>query len=221
MADELNWRWGRAPTLTGAVFVAALIVEGVVGGNSLDERSSGQKVLAWFQAHQGAAEVSAALIVAIVVLGVFFYAMLGDYLRRDPANEPLARVAFAGAVIFGVGGAINEGLTYTAAYAAKTIDPSVARALFEASEASHPVQAAGVAVLAAASALAIVRTGVLPRWLGWVAAVIAVLSLLPGTPGGIGFVAVGLWTLAVSVTMFVRLAPGRSATSSSAPAVPA
>lgn len=208
--EEFEHRWGRASVLVGVAFVIALVAQVVLASNSLSPHAGGQAVLKFYQDNRARVGVGSALIMTIVVLGVFFYGMLADYLRRDPANGPLARVAFGGALIFGAGGAIGEGMQYTLSYSAHSLDASAAQALYNGGQASQALQGAGVATLALATAIAILRTGVLPKWLGWVGAVIGVLSLLPGPAGGIGFLSAGIWTLALSITMYVQLGHHRS-----------
>jgi hypothetical protein len=58
----------------------------------------------------------------------------------------------------------------------------------------------GLGTFLLASALAILRTGVLPAWLGWVALLLGIISLTP--IGFFAFFVVLAWIAVVSVMLF-------------------
>ncbi|OLE37775.1 MAG: hypothetical protein AUG48_03645 [Actinobacteria bacterium 13_1_20CM_3_68_9] len=60
---------------------------------------------------------------------------------------------------------------------------------------------AGIAVFMFASGICVLRHGGRPRWLGWVAIVIGVVSLTP--IGFVGFLAVFVWVLVVSIVLYL------------------
>ena len=65
--------------------------------------------------------------------------------------------------------------------------------------------ALGSLVFLISAGLSIVRHGVLPKWLGWVALVLAVIGFTP--IGFVAFVGAGLWIAVVSVILAVRARP--------------
>lgn len=209
-------KWARPIALTGVLFFVLLVVNGATSGNSLDDRSSGASVLDWFKAHHGAAEVGSGLIAVIIVVGLLFYSTLRDHLAPDDEYATVARAGFAGAIIFAVAGAASSGLNYSIAHAVNSLDPTTAKSLYVAQYATNMISAAGVAALGLAMGLLIVRTARLPRWIGWLAIVSAVIALVPPI-NGIAFIGTGLWTLAASIALYLRL--GASTDSRHSPTV--
>lgn len=61
----------------------------------------------------------------------------------------------------------------------------------------------GMGVLLIGAGLSVLRTGILPRWMGWVAAVVGVVSLLG--PGGFAGFALGpIWIAVAGVMLYTR-----------------
>jgi hypothetical protein len=193
--------------LTGVLFFVLLVVSGVIADNSLDDRASGTAVLDWFKTHHAAAELSSGLIAVIIVVGLLFYSALRDHLAPDDEDEAIARVGFAGAIIFAVAGATSSGLIYTTAHAVNSLDGASAKSLYVAQYATGMLAGAGMAALGLAMGVLIIRTGRLPRWIGWFAIVAAVVALVPPI-NMIAFFGTGLWTLAASIAMYLRIGGG-------------
>lgn len=76
----------------------------------------------------------------------------------------------------------------------------------------------GAGIFLIGSGLAVVASGALPKWLGWVAVPLAVLAV---TPLGwlVAIFALPVWALIVSVLMFIR--QGATASAEAAPAAAA
>ena len=62
--------------------------------------------------------------------------------------------------------------------------------------------AVGVQLFILSTGLAVVRTGALPKWLGWVAILLGVAGVTP--VGWVAFLATGVWVLIVSVLLALR-----------------
>lgn len=69
---------------------------------------------------------------------------------------------------------------------------------------------AGIAILLLCFGLAIVKSELLPKWLGWVDFPLALIALIPPI-GLIAWVGTGIWTLVVSIAIWRRLASGTAA----------
>jgi hypothetical protein len=197
-------RQDRLVPLAGVFFFALLVLTSVLPGNAPDASHSGAKVLAFYRAHGTRNEISAALVGLTILTGLFFYRHLRDQLRREPGAELSAGVAFAGAILFAAGGAISSGTQFALAEEAKHLTaPAAQGANLIGNEATFLLEGAGIATLLIASALAIVRTGALPRWTGWFALVFGLVALVPPA-GFIAFVGAGVWTLIVAVVLYSR-----------------
>lgn len=189
--------------LTGVVFVALLVATNVLLGSAPESSDSAAKVIAFYQAHRTKIETSSYLTVLSLFFGLFFYACLRDYLGRGTAGKRLAATAFGGAVLFAAGGGLAAGLQFALADVPSKLSPAAAQALnLLENDLSVFVLTAGVAVLMMASGIAILRTRLLPLWLGWTAIVIAVVGLTPA--GFFAFLAAGLWTLVASILIYTH-----------------
>ena len=108
--------------------------------------------------------------------------------QARPDYEWVATLVFGAGLAFGTlqlaGDALQGGAALDASVKA---DPTVARALFEASYVFYgAIGLVMVALLLSSAGYAILATGVLPKWTGWVAFASAVVSLVaaPSIYGG-------------------------------------
>jgi hypothetical protein len=145
---------------------------------------------------------SAIIIGLSLVVGLFFYGQLREYLRRDPKLETLATVCYGGAVLFAAGGGAVAGTALALVDQPRKLDPAAAQSLNVLYTDLPLVLLVGLGALMFAAGLAIVWRRVLPVWLGWAGIVLGVVATLP--LGAFSLILGGLWTLAVSVVMTVR-----------------
>ena len=191
--------------LTGVVFFVVLLA-GVLTGDNLSSTDSGAKVIAYYTAHRSRLQASALLIGLAVFVGVVFYGLLRDYLRRSEGVRGLTATAFGGVLLFAASGCLGAGCTLALADSPSRLTPVSAQTLnLIKTDGNSVFSSAGIAVLLFAYGLAIVRSGLLPKWLGWVAFPFVILALFPPT-GFIAFIAAGLWTLIVSIVLYLRQA---------------
>jgi len=191
--------------MTGVVFFLLLLAAVLVGSNSLSAKSSPAKVLAYYQAHKDKTGLSGILTVLSVVVGVIFYGMLRDYLRRHEASRGWTATAFGGVLLFAASGAMSAGAQFALADAPRHLTPAAAQMLdLLNTDVSNGLAYAGIAVLFVAYGLAVLRSGLLPRWLGWVSFPLALAAVIPWV-GFFAFVGAGVWTLIVSIVMWRRL----------------
>lgn len=196
-------RWSRRAPLTGLLFVGLLVATFALSWNSPDDKASPAKVIAYFHAHRSQEMVANVLGVYAVVFWLFFTSALRSFLRRAGVSEGLATTAFAGAVVFGVGGALLSAVGFTLANEVNRMTASDAHTLNLLSGGGlfFPL-AAGQAVFAIATALAILRTRVLPVALGWIALLLGLIAITP--VGFFGTFALLIWAAIVSVMVYVR-----------------
>ena len=105
-------------------------------------------------------------------------------------------------IVFAVGTATLAGLNYAAADVPDKITPAAEQTLNVLANDVFFAFFIGLGVFLLANGLAIVRSKVLPRWLGWIAIVFGIIAVTP-----IGwFILFGLlgWTVVVSVLIFIR-----------------
>jgi hypothetical protein len=201
-----NW-W---VALTGVAFVVVLIVGFIVGGEPPGADEPVQEIVDHYVDNKDSVMAGAILTGVAVTLLIFFAGILRRVLRdAEGPDGVLSAVAFAGAIVLGVGGAIDGTISFALADQADDVEPSSVQALQMLWDNDFLPLAVGVLVLLLAAGLSIVRHGALPKWLGWVAIVLAVVAMTP--IGFVGFLGGALWVAVVSVLLALRLrgeAPG-------------
>jgi Domain of unknown function (DUF4386) len=186
--------WGP---ITGVVFVVLLVASFFVNSSTPSSSDSGAKVIAYYlkQSNKRSANISALIIDISVVVGLFFFGYLRARLRDTDIGARLAPVAFAGAVIFAISGLGAAGTTFSLTDTPKHLAPDAAQALnLLNQDLFFPTLTIGIAVLALATGIIIVKSKMLPRWLGWLSIVIGVVGMA-GPFGFFAFLAAPIWFL--------------------------
>lgn len=198
MLDRLS----RFAPLTGIGFVVLLVIGILTSNTSPKANASGARVISFYAAHKSSQEASDLLLGIGLVFFLFFIAALYGYLRRAPAAQNMALLGLVGALLFAVGLLVFGGIDYTLAYASKSLAPDAAQALNALdNQLFLPVFVGGL-VFGIGTGLAVVRSGLLPAWLGWAVLVFGIAS---GTPAFfVGIIGLAIWTLVVSVLIYKR-----------------
>jgi hypothetical protein len=196
--------WSRWAPLTGLVSavlgVAGAAIEIVTNPPGSD--ASGKEVVTFYSAQGGTQQLGAALLALAFVFFVYFAGSLRAHLRQAPNLEALSTVALAGAAVEAVGQTTGAGYVWTLAQGAGHLDSSAAQALNALSNNAVATNTAGMILFGMAAGLAILRGGLQPRWLGWVAIAMAVGVVTPLE--GFSFLALVVWMVAVSILMWMR-----------------
>ena len=206
----------RSLALAGIVGVVLLVVSALIQG-SLPKPDDSVGKIAEFLLDKGDQIRWAGFIGAlgsIVLLG--WLGAVWRLMRRTEGGEPMFAVAAAGGAVFALA-MVNVSAVLLSVMA--IIGPAALgndiRTLYLLTNNLLAAGAMGLALFTGAFATVIVRSGVLPRVLGWLGALIALVFLATG--GGIAstraiffylgfgaFLAFSLWTLVVSVLMYRR-----------------
>jgi hypothetical protein len=197
MPDSLR----RLAPLTGVVFAALLVVT-FASPSSVGIHKTGLEVIAHEKLHHSASMVGDFCGALGVAFFLFFVGSLRSFLRRHEGGEGPSAVAFGGAVLLGTGGAIFSSLDWALGDARNTISPAAAQAINVLSnDLFWPFQI-GLVVFGIAIGIAIINTGALPKWLGWVALVLGIVGITP--VGFFAFMVLLLWSVVVSILVFQR-----------------
>jgi hypothetical protein len=207
----------KVPLIAAIAFVALFVIGAAFLGTPLPVDASPIETVAWLKAHQ--ADVPVAVVCTALAL-VPFMVLTGWIRRALPDLHGYVFLAAAGT--FGAQAMVSTWFLSGTALHADTIDPHVARSLLDVSAFFGPVLTTTDIVMGGAVALASLREGVLPRWLGWlsvafVAEQVAEMSTIYGksgfvAPGGDwnNIVGAGLlmaWVLALGVALARRWQP--------------
>jgi Domain of unknown function (DUF4386) len=199
--DDKRW---LAP-LTGVLFIAMVIIGFAVGGEPPDTDEGAEEAVQFYVDNEGSVIAGAIIQGLAAAVFLFFAGVLRTALREGPgARGTLAAISFAGAIVFATGIAIDGTISFALAEEADTegFDPVAIQALLGLWSNDWLPFAVGILTFMIATGLAILRTGVLPRWLGWAAIVIAILAATPIAFAG--FIGAALFVLVVSVMLAMR-----------------
>jgi hypothetical protein len=206
--DRSKYEW--LGPLTGIAFVVVLIVSFAIGGEPKSADDPVNEIVDFYVDNKDSVEIAAILSAVAGVLLIFF----GGYLRKvlraaGGEGEFLSLISFVGLAIVAVAAAVDSTITFALAEAADDIDPTAVQALQALWDNDFIPFILGVLVFAWATGISIIRSGALPKWLGWVLIVFGVVGVTP-----IGFAAAagcGLWILVVSIMLALRARSGPAA----------
>jgi hypothetical protein len=189
--------------LTGVAFVLIGLLSFVVGGEPKSADEPVREVVSFYVDNKSSVEAGAFISVLATVLLVFFGGYLRWFLRAGAADgEALSLIAFVGVAIVGVGFAIDSTILIALSEAADDIDPSAVQALQALWDNDFIPVVLGTQLFLWATGISVIRSGALPRWLGWVMVLLGVIGFTP-----LGFVSVigaAILVVVLSVMMSLR-----------------
>lgn len=202
--------------LTGVAFIVLVFVGFALMGEPPDVKdNSVQEIVDHYVDNKDGIMVGVSISMIGAVLFLFFASYLRDLLRRANAEVDLiATVGFAGAVILAAGAAIDSTISFTLAETVDDIEPDAVQALQALWDNDFVPFVLGAGTFLFANGLAIVRSGALPKWLGWAGIVIAIFGFIPHEISFIAFPASALWVLITSITATIN---ARSETTGAGP----
>jgi hypothetical protein len=209
----------RLAPLSGLVMGGLILAAFVVGGSSPNSDSSGRHVVSWYVNHNRGQNALAYCLAYAALCALFFAASLRSHLRARTSSEgPALALGLAGAVVLSVGVAIGSGATFSLIDAPRAISPAAEQALSVISnDVPFVVLLVGVVAFMVGHGIAIVRTGVLPRWLGWAAIVVGIVAAIP-VVGWLALFGLILWSIVAGVVLFIREGRPAAAPTAATPA---
>lgn len=199
-----EYRAGVAP-LAGVAFVVLSGIGAGVEGSIPGDSKSATAISAFYRHHRSHVETGTIVLSIGVIFLVFFFGVLRARLRAEPVSEWLGTIGVAGAVLFGLAGASEFSYAYQCAHTATRVSANALQSLNLLANDGLLITAVGIAITMVAFGAAIIRSRLLPRWLGWAAIVIGVISA-----SGVGTEKIAdplsfLWILVTSVLLAVRM----------------
>ncbi len=196
--DSREWLW----PLTGIVFIVLLFVSFIVQGNPKDASHPANEIAQWYSDNKNSAEIGAFIGTVAALLLVFF----GAYLKRvleAAGGTVLPILVLIGTVIVGVGAAIDNMFVFVAAERVDDIPASGIQTIQAIYDNDFLPFILGIMVFLWSAGLSVLKSGGLPRWMGWLAIVFGVVSLA----GPVSFFAVpgaGIWVLLASIILTMQ-----------------
>jgi hypothetical protein len=199
----------------GIVFIIFAILSIVVsGGDPPDVKdNTAQEIVKHYTDNEDEIMFSSILGGIAMVALIFFAGYLRKVLSAAAGGASmLPGIVLVGASIMAVGLAIDTTISFALADAAGDVDPVAVQSLQMLWDNDFIPIALGIVVFLLSAGLAIVETGALPKWLGWVAIVLAIVGLTP--VGFAAFLLGAVWVLVVSIMLTMRANAGPPAPAS-------
>jgi hypothetical protein len=191
---------GALAPLSGIAFIVVAIVGFAIGGEPPSAGSSTpEEIVSHYVDNDTEVFTGGALTGLAAALLVFFGATLSGAFRHGSASKILPSVVLAGATMMAIGLAIDGMISIALADKADEIEPTSVETLQALWDNDFLPIAVGNLLLLGGSGLAILRSGALPRWLGWAALVLAVVALTPVF--WIGLIGAAIWIAIISVML--------------------
>jgi hypothetical protein len=188
---------------TGLAFVVFAVLSFAIGGEPPGTDDPVEEIVDHYLDNQDAVVASAILATVAALLLVFFANYLRGVLAAAESGGPkLSPLVLTGAAVMAVGITIDSTLYLALAESADDIDPTAVQALQALWDNDFLPIALGTTIFLISAAGSILRTGALPRWLGWVGIALAVLSFTP--IGWVAFLGGGLWVAALAIVLMRR-----------------
>ena len=209
VATDASTAWERYFWAAGIIFVIALVSEVVISvGIPVNQDDSAAKIASELDEHRKRLLAVACLSIVYAAAFVIYLWRLYDLLRGSAdRRQALSSLVLVGGILFvslhavsdiGIIGMLGAKLaTFSAEH-----DQGVAYTLYLTTFSLDSVGDVFGSLFAVATGLLVMRSGVLPRWLAWVAILVGVLFFLQGF--GLGGV-IHLFGLVLDLIGFVLL----------------
>jgi hypothetical protein len=173
----------RIGALMGLAFVGLLVSCRVIEGSLPDASASQAKVVAFWTHHRGS-QILVAMLASLAAVAFTWFAgtLRSELARAEGGDATLANISFAGAIVTATGMLAISSVEFAAAHSAGHVPATVTQTLSALQADTWIGLAAGLVLFGLATGLAIVRTSVLPRWIGYVAVASGVCWLSPLQP---------------------------------------
>jgi hypothetical protein len=194
--------------LTGILAVVVIVIAFIVGGEPPDSDASVAEVVEFYEDNDDETMIGGALVAWGAVLFLFFASALRRALRAAEVEAGgLSALSFAGAIVFAVGIAIFAAIGFSLGDAATDLEPATVQTLHVMNVNFFFPAAVGLSVFLLGTGIAAIKTGALPKWLGWIAILVGIVAVTPA--GFVAFLLNGLFVIVVSVMLVMRAGDDR------------
>lgn len=200
-------RWSKIAPLFGVLFVAFVVASIIAAPNTPDTNASLGSILHYYRTHKHQMTISALLIPPAAVFGLIWFSYLRTWLQRRDVDHRWGSITFAGGILFAATGGLAGGVLIALSDASDHLTASHAQALhFLQADITSMLASMAFGAMAIAAGVAMLKSALLPRWLGWVSLVLGILGLVP-VGDFFALPAIGVWTLIVVGVVWFRADP--------------
>jgi len=173
MTERHELRWGG---FAGLAFVVLAMLGRFLPGNAPTVGDSDSTISSWLTDHRTTILFSSLMWAAAAGLVIWFSAAFAEAIRERAERSDVHLALLAGSVL--VGGAIfvNAGLTAATAFGIDGQDAAITRSMYDLSAVMTTMIGFAAALPLAAAGIGVLRTHVMPNWLGYLGLLAAVVS---------------------------------------------
>jgi hypothetical protein len=187
--------------LAGPLFTVLAVVGVILVGSTPGEKDPADEIIKHFK------DNDTQTLAGVFLWGPAAAALLVFVSRLRAGIDDRARAArsllVAGGTLYATGIVIGTSVTLAQVVAADGEFKDASQALNVLNAALWVPVVIGIATMLLGAGLAVLRTGLLPTWLGWVAVVVGVVSLF-GPGGFLGFFVAPLWVGLAGILLYTR-----------------
>jgi|HubBroStandDraft_6_1064221.scaffolds.fasta_scaffold13396_3 hypothetical protein len=199
-------RWSKIAPLFAVLFVA-FVVASVFVTNPPASDASPISILHYYRTHKNQVSISAVLIPPAVVFGLIWFSYLRSWLQRRDVDHRWGTISFAGGILFAATGGVAGGALAALGDSPDHLTLSSAQTLnYLQNDMPAILASMAFGVMAISAGIAMLRSAVLPRWLGWVSLILGILGVVP-IGDFFALPAIGVWTLIVAGVVYFRTDP--------------
>lgn len=192
--------WNKLIPLSGCLAVILVVVGLLVTGDTPGTGASTAEVKSFYVSHDGRMLASGVLLTLGGLFFLVFFAAFRNYLRQyEGEGAGISTYSYAGGILVVAGLAVFAAISFALGDVPDKADPAALQTLNVMGQNFFPPFAIGVLAFLGSSAVAVFRTGALPRWIGWPTGIGAIFAVTPLFP--VAMIALGLFALVASVRM--------------------
>ncbi|MFK4088824.1 DUF4386 family protein [Kribbella sp. NPDC020789] len=175
MTERHELRWGG---FAGLAFVVLALLGRFLPGNPPNVDESQSTITAWIAGNRGMMLTSALMWAAAGGLVIWFASAFAEAMRERDERSDVHLALLAGSVL--VGGAIfvNAALTGATAFGIGTRDGALTMMMYEITSVMTTMIGFAAALPLAAAGIGVMRTHLMPNWLGYLALLAALVSVV-------------------------------------------
>lgn len=197
--------------LAGVAFIVLAVIGFAIQGEPKSADDPVNEIVDFYLDNKDSIIVGTVIGIAGIFLLLVFASYLHQVLQAALPDSILPRLLYTGLVITAIGFAIDATILIALAETADEIEPNSVQTLQALWDNDFIPIALGILTFLWSFGLSVIRSGVLPSWLGWIAVLLGIVALIPPV-GFAAFIGAALLILIVSVMLAIR------ARSASAPA---
>jgi hypothetical protein len=178
---KMNWK--RLVPLSGILTVAFTLAAFLIPGDTPDLDAPLSEVASFYIDHDSNMMISGGLLgLAAFFFLVFSNAFAGALRKAEGETGGASALSYAGGIVLGVGLAVFGAINFCLGDVPDKISPEALQVFHVMNEDFFLPFAVGLVTYMVGTGAAIVKTGLLPKWIGWTAIVVAILGLTPLFP---------------------------------------